>query len=786
MVPSITERLRSVRGPDREGWYTALCPFHNDREHPNLRVNERGFTCMACGEAGNIGDLAARLGLGTRQRFDDRVVATYDYCDENGVLAFQTVRLDRPKDFRQRRPDGGGGWIWDLKGVRLVPYLLPEVLSAERDRTLFVVEGEKDANRLWAESVPATTNPMGAGKWRNEYSEFLHGRAIVVISDNDDPGRRHAAQVARSLDGVAAKVRVLELPDLPERGDVSDWFDAGGTADELLQLAAAVPVCESSPADTDEAAPDPPRTDAGNGELFASLYGDRVRYDHRRRHWLVWDGHCWVEDCDGQVRRLAKLAARHRYIAAPGIDDLNARSAVAKFAIQSENRQRLDAMLAQAQSEPPVSDPGSSWNGDPWLLGVTNGVLDLRSGLLRRGRHDDRITMRAGITFDAAASCARWMRFLDEVFRGDAELIDFIQRAVGYSLTGITSEQCMFLCYGKGANGKSVLLAVLRAIAGSYAYNAPFSLFEIHGRSAIPNDLAALVGRRLVTSSETNEGTRLNEARIKALTGCDPITARFLHGEFFTFDPLAKYWLAVNHKPTVADDSHGFWRRVQLIPFLRQFSEEEADQHLVDSLLDELPGILAWAVEGAQEWCERGLGAPPAVRRATETYRIESDPLAAFIDQCCVEGDGLSVASSQAYKAYKGWAYEQGMGDREMLNSTLFGTRMSAKFERRHTKRGNAYDGVGLLSDRPESDEVKGSVKGSESEHAEDEVFALENHLAGDNTEKPFTTLHPFTTNIPERPHCRRCLTETSPTTQSNLCDACRSDALRSVVKGQV
>jgi putative DNA primase/helicase len=404
-----------------------------------------------------------------------------------------------------------------------------------------------------------------------------------------------------------------------------------------------------------------------------------------------------MQDADGEVRRLAKLAARHRYVTAPAAgDDLQARTSIAKFAIQSENRQRLDAMLSQAQTEPPVSEPGTSWNADPWLLGVDNGVVDLRTGQLRPGRHDDRVTFHVSVRYDPTAECLRWLLFLEEVFRGDREVIDFIQRAVGYSLTGITTEQCMFLCYGRGANGKTVLLAVLRALAGDYAYNAPFSLFEIHTRSAIPNDLAALVGRRLVTSSETNEGTRLNEARVKALTGCDPITARFLHGEFFTFDPVAKYWLAVNHKPTVQDDSYGFWRRVRLIPFTREFSDGEADDGLTEALLAELSGILAWAVQGALRWHRNGLGAPAAVRTATESYRVESDPLAPFLEECCVQGEELLLPGGQAFKAYKAWGTTQGMSERELLSSRTFGSRMAMKFERKHTNRGNAYVGVGL------------------------------------------------------------------------------------------
>ncbi len=545
--------------------------------------------------------------------------------------------------------------------------------------------------------------------------------------------------------------------------------------------------------------PDEPLTDAGNGEYFARMYGDRVRYDHRRRRWLMWDRHRWSDDADGEIRRLAKLAVRHRLLSATKIEDLTRRGQAAKFAIQSEHRQRLDALLAQAQTEPPVTDAGKHWDSEPMLFGTENGILDLRTGRLRDGRPEDRITLHAPIAFNADAGCPRWLRFLDEVFGGDAELIDFIQRAVGYSLTGLTTEQCLFLCYGTGANGKSVFLRVLRMLVGAYAFNAPFSLFEMHSRNAIPNDLAALVSRRLVTSSETNEGTRLNEARVKALTGCDPITARFMRAEFFTFEPVAKYWLAVNHKPSVADDSHGFWRRVRLIPFTRRFSGNAADQSLADTLQTELPGILAWAVRGALAWQERGLPAPTAVRTATETYRLESDPLAAFIDERCVVAENVSVASSLAFKAYVGWGSDQGMRERELLTSTLFGKRMAERFEKKHGSAGNRYIGVGLLSDHeePRQDdlmkrmeqpllvdddghrpEVKGLVKGLEPNDRENEVNALEMCLARSNPEEPFTTLHPVTT---VRRCCKRCGGDLNLVATSNLCDRCREEAVRGV-----
>ena len=488
------------------------------------------------------------------------------------------------------------------------------------------------------------------------------------------------------------------------------------------------------------------RTDAGNGEHFARLYGERIRFDHRRGRWLLWAGQWWREDDHGAVRRLAKEAARVRYQAAPEIDDLRGRASEARFAIASENRQRLEAMLMAARSEPPIADAGNQWNADPWLLGVANGVVDLRTGALRPGETGDRITYHSAIAFDPDAVCPRWERFLDEIFEGDQALVGFIERAVGYSLAGDTREQCLFTCHGSGSNGKSTFLKVLRDLAGDYGANTPFSTFELHSRSAIPNDLAALAGRRLVTASETAEGTRLNEARLKALTGGDGITARFLHGEFFSFVPVAKFWLAVNHKPRVSDDSHGFWRRVRLIPFLRRFTED-GDQDLPTKLEAELPGILAWAVRGALAWQAEGLRPPAAVTLATATYRDESDPLADFLATCTVEGPAYAVAAAVAFRAYGTWADDQGMGTRERLTSTAFGTRLAERYEKRRTKTGRVYVGIGLLSDRlgaAGTGAVTGWVTGSEHGDNESEPSPMSEPPSREDLDSGVTTHHPL------------------------------------------
>jgi putative DNA primase/helicase len=448
----------------------------------------------------------------------------------------------------------------------------------------------------------------------------------------------------------------------------------------------------------DTSTPTFPRTDAGNGELFAHLYRDQVRHDHRRHHWLIWDGHHWREDADGEVRRLAIEAARYRYRLAESIPDLTERQLEAKFAVQSENRQRLDAMLGEAKCLPPLAADGEHWDQDPYLLGVGNGVLDLRTGLLRPGCPEDNITCFCDVPYDPGAECPRWLTFLAEVFDKDADLIDFVWRIVGYALTGITYEQCLFLCYGRGANGKSIFLALLRALLGRYAYNAPFSTFELRARSEISNDVAALAGRRLVTAAETNDSTRLNEARVKALTGCDPMTARFMYGENFTFKPVAKFFLAANHLPFVADDSYGFWRRVRLLPFLRQFTTD-ADSGLEGKLLRELPGILTWAVRGCLEWQARDLTPPTSVVAATEDYREKSDLLAEFMAEYFVLGQERSMGATEAYGNYRTWAQTQGMTERETLSLSLFGRKMGERFPHKRTNKGKRYLGVGFVGE---------------------------------------------------------------------------------------
>jgi putative DNA primase/helicase len=416
-------------------------------------------------------------------------------------------------------------------------------------------------------------------------------------------------------------------------------------------------------------------TDAGNGDLLASLYKNCLRFDHSQKCWLIFRKHWWVEDVDGRVFRMAKKATQIRYKRALRLPE-DLRKLEAKWAIESESLYRLKAALSCAENTYCLADAGHDWNSDPWLFGVGNGVLDLRTGTLRDGTPEDRITLHSDLDFDPDAKCPVLEESISKIFSGSCELVDYIQRAIGYSLTGLTSEQCIFLCSGSGSNGKTTLLEALRHIFGQYAVDTPFSTFELQGRSAISNDIAALVGRRFVTASETNEGVRLNEARVKALTGGEVIPARFLYREYFNFRPAAKFWLAFNHEPVIADDSHGMWRRIVVIPFLRRFEEADQDKELGKKLFAEAQGILAWAVRGCLRWQELGLGKPNEVKNATREYREESDTIGPFIAEYCVERPEARETSAALYLAYTGWA---SFNDEKTLDRSTFSRRIKAR-----------------------------------------------------------------------------------------------------------
>lgn len=336
-------------------------------------------------------------------------------------------------------------------------------------------------------------------------------------------------------------------------------------------------------------------------------------------------------------------------------------------------------MLKMVRAERSIATAGDEWDSDRFLLGCKNGVVDLRTGQLLKADSKHLITMSTRIDFDPAATCPRWEEFLREVMPLD-EVRDYISKVVGYSLTGDTREQILTCLYGLGGNGKSIFLDTLIAMFGDYGHTMPFATIEFKERSQISNDIAALVRKRFVVASETQEGVRLNEGRIKSLTGCDRITCRFLYQESFSYYPSAKYFLAFNHKPIVMDDTEGFWRRLKLLTFNIVFSDashgKKRDKELDIKLLAELPGILAWAVRQCVDWYKNGIQEPDSIKADTKQYREESNPILEFIEDEYTRDPTGSVSKGEIYRDYI--AHCRANGERFVLGKKNFGQRLAS------------------------------------------------------------------------------------------------------------
>jgi len=400
-------------------------------------------------------------------------------------------------------------------------------------------------------------------------------------------------------------------------------------------------------------------TDLGNARRLVAHAEGLIHFDHILRKWWAWDERRWPLDETGQVERLAKEAVAKIYAEAAQSPSDEDRKAIAKWAQRSESRDRIRAMIDLAASEPGVPIRTEELDQDPWLLTTLNGTVGLRDGKLRGHDPEDLLTRLVPTEFKPDVRSELWERALERVLP-DPEVRAFIQRAVGYSLTGEIGEQVLFLLWGAGANGKTTFIETLLGLLGDFAVKTPAETLLAKRDTGIPNDVAKLRGARFIAAVEAEEGRRLAEARVKELTGGDTVAARFMRGEWFTFRLQGKLWLASNHRPVVRGTDHAMWRRIRLIPFTVTIPEEERDPHLGEKLRAEHVGILSWAVEGCLAWQRDGLCAPEAVRVATDDYRAEQDVLGGFLSESCVVGEAFRVASADLYRAYKAWCDSSG------------------------------------------------------------------------------------------------------------------------------
>lgn len=441
-------------------------------------------------------------------------------------------------------------------------------------------------------------------------------------------------------------------------------------------------------------------TDWGNAQRLVSQHGQDLHYLSPWGAWFIWNGQYWVKDQTGEVMRRAKQTVALLHEEATELQG-DQHKALAQHAKTSETEARINAMISLSKSEPTIPLMPSQFDAHPWLLNCPNGTLDLKTGHLYQHRREDCLSKIIPVPYDPVAACPLWIQFLMRITGDNPALMSFFQRSVGYALTGDTSEQVMFLLYGTGANGKTTFLETIRAMLGSYAITADMSTFLARQGDPIRNDVARLVGARFVSAVEAERGRRLAEVLIKQLTGGDCMTARFLYHEFFEFQPTFKLFVAVNHKPVIGGADPAIWRRIRLIPFTVTIPELERDKELPTKLRTELPGILAWAVQGCQIWQGEGLGFPQEIWDATDSYREEMDVLAGFLAESCVVGPQYKASAKALYAAYVAWCQE---AQEKPLSKQALGGHLRERGLT--TKKSTAglfvWFGVGLRADSPE------------------------------------------------------------------------------------
>lgn len=432
-------------------------------------------------------------------------------------------------------------------------------------------------------------------------------------------------------------------------------------------------------------------SDLGNAERLTDLFGHDIRFSHERRKWLIWDSIRWAVDSTGMVMRMGFETVRTISAEAAGVKDNKLWKEIMKWALQSENRSRIEAMISLAQSLPSIPVKSIELDQHPHLLNCLNGMVDLRTReLLPHGR-EYLITKHVPVDYNPRAKAPKFHSFLDLITDSDAELQEFLQIAVGYSITGRTDEQVLFFMYGTGSNGKTTFCEAIRRVLVDYAVQTDIEALlrtSNRGHGASPY-VALLAGSRFALGSEIPEGKRLNESLVKSLVGGDAITARYLHANPFTFEPTHKLWLFGNFLPKVSGTDWGFWRRIRVIPFKITIPEDirRPLTDILDEFSNESQGILAWAVAGAKKWFETGLPLPKGVQEATAAYKSDQDIVQHFLDECCDQHPEYRIGKDEIFTAFKEWCHD--------TNERDMNFRTRKWFTRQLVKRGFEHGGPG-------------------------------------------------------------------------------------------
>jgi putative DNA primase/helicase len=641
--------------------------------------------------------------------------AIYPYFRADGTFSYVKVRFiekENVKTFRLYALSPKGGWVSRSRaGQKPILYRMNTLAAAEE---IFIVNGEKAADRGAADlGIVTTCSPDGEGKWSARYTKPIIGKMVRIVVDLDQTGEDQGKTVAPAIAPYVREVKIIHLPGLQPKGDLWDWIEAGGSREQLKDIVEKTSAFEISTEAQSNQTESPHdgnlrsllkqlRNDTGNAERLILMFGNRLRHCPALRKWLVWDGRRWAVDDTGASRRLAKQSMLEYLGQATLAGDEDHK----RFAYGSLEARRIANLLTMAECELVVTP--DQLDTHPFLLNFLNGTLDLRTDELAPHNPDHFMTKLVHYNYDRRRKCRLFLAFIARVMGNHPDaseleleraerMVRYLQRAIGYSLTGTTEEKAVFVPFGKGNNGKTTLLSTIHSLLEEYSVLLQSdTLMARRESNNTQADLADLRGARFVMTSETEEGQRLSQGKLKRITqGMGKIKATRKYENPIEFPETHKLWMDTNSKPTIpAADDQATFNRLHPIPFTVTIPPEEIDKSLPRKLLLEAEGILAWAVEGSKQWSQHGLGKPPEVAAANDDWRAENDQLGRFIEECCVLAESLSGRGRPLYLCYRQWA--EGAGE-SAITEALFGRRLKDRgFSSRHDRCGSVYTGIAL------------------------------------------------------------------------------------------
>jgi len=749
-------QLKHVRDAG-DGQYTALCPHHEDTVNSlSIRQGAKGIV-VKCHTGCSIQAICASLNIKVSDLFDTprrrhsptskkgfvfmsgltlehlakakqlpiEFLQSLGIKDSHGTkekhgkqIKWKEVHIpyyleDSTLAVRYRRRfslEGGKNkrrFAWNKAMGDVVPYGLDRLGEARKAGYLVIVEGESDCWTLWYHGIPALGIPGAAGVRKALKARYIKNiDRIYFLQEAKLPGKSVDAggifvgdltKKIRSFRTWKGDIHVLKLttkdPSELHCKDPAKFFKRFNASLEKVQPITEKPRTSSSGR---------PLTDLGNAERLQDNFGDVVRYSYEIGRYLTYDGARWNMHLYEATNRYIHQTIRKIAAEAENCDDPEYADILRRHMLKSESAGHIRAVKEIAKDL--LSIRQNQLDQDPLLLNVANGTIDLRTGVLRDHNKRDYITKLVNVHYDPTAKCPLWLAFLDRVMDGNDAMIAYLKRAIGYTLTADISEECLFFCYGTGRNGKSKFLGALLEMLGDYGQVMPTSVLLDKGfaNSTLSNDVATLRGARMGVAIEPEEGQKLNEGQVKALTGGDKITARHMYKDFFQFTNLSKLWLATNHKPRVHGQDDGIWSRIRLIPWTVKIPVEERDHKLAEKLQKEYSGILAWAVQGCFDWLENGLCEPDEVKISTAKYREEMDLIGQFFSDCCILMPNLQTTSADLYEKYKDWCEKNGNRPQSKRN---FGMKLAERGLKIHrsTNGKRIWKKIGLLM--PGSDE---------------------------------------------------------------------------------